>query len=283
LKSLKKKEVELSPIENATELIANKVQALRNEIRFGIDTKTLSILLHGALLTQVNAGPLAIAKTFLAEENRGNFLQEHVQTMDQVFLSFVHILADAVGKQKPLIETHEIPIQFALENGYFDFKEKICTYLKIPLESISETFSRPEGMVEFAPINTMATNSPDMKKKEVSKKNLKKVAITTTSKKDGRPSVSQGSNPTTTNILTMSTATTTSSSSSKMVKSGSSNSIPIPPSPSPHQTNSPVSGTLSTSSTSNAISTVSSAVSPRKDDKKNPLSTSVKQPDSSKS
>lgn len=64
-----KEEVELSPIECAIALIEKRSRALKAELSSSSpNMKNIQRELQGAVLTQVNAGPLAVIQTFLADD-----------------------------------------------------------------------------------------------------------------------------------------------------------------------------------------------------------------------
>jgi len=136
-------EEELSPILVGMEAIAGKMQLLKNELGFVIDKKTLAIQLHGTLLTQVNAGPIAIAQIFLNKATIKSHDPETVEKLKVLFKSFVELLAEALTRQKPLIDTNEIAIQTALEESYFKFKRDVCALIDVIPDSITESFTDP--------------------------------------------------------------------------------------------------------------------------------------------
>jgi hypothetical protein len=79
-------------------------------------------------LSEVNAGPLAVAKIFIAPETRGNFDPQLVGLLQQAFIKFVQLLADALGRQKPLIDTAQLAVQVELERQYFNFKAEVVRF-----------------------------------------------------------------------------------------------------------------------------------------------------------
>uniref|UniRef100_A0A6B2KYP6 DOCKER domain-containing protein n=1 Tax=Arcella intermedia TaxID=1963864 RepID=A0A6B2KYP6_9EUKA len=173
----KKNEVELSPLENSTELILNKVQCLKNELVPSIiNKKTLGILLHGILLTQVNAGPLAVALTFLTDEAKSEQPPEHTQQLEKTFVDLVQLLSDALGRQKPLIDTHELVIQTELERSYFEFKSRICQLTRTEPDHYTEIFSLPEPLPSFVPAtpNPLSPPKKPLKQKTPGKKDKDK-------------------------------------------------------------------------------------------------------------
>jgi len=160
---------------------------LLSDLLTDINKKTLAIQLHGTLLTQVNAGPLAVAQTFLSSEIRENFSPELTAQMDRVFIDFVQLLADALSRQKPYIDTHEIPIQVELERSYFVFKQEICTLTNFSTEKFTETFSPPEVVPLTESINTISPNQmrrsdKSTKRRENKTKSERKKVKTTTTK-----------------------------------------------------------------------------------------------------
>jgi len=155
---------------------------LQNELGFVLDLKTLAIQLHGTLLTrttflrsfplyfcwvtfsvaEVNAGPLAVAKIFIAPETRSNFDGEHVQTLQAAFVKFVQLLADALTKQKPLIDSVQLAVQNELERQYFVFKAEVCRLTGANPEQFSEGFGEPSSIGDDAN-PSMLISAPSMK------------------------------------------------------------------------------------------------------------------------
>jgi hypothetical protein len=69
-----KEEVELSPIECAIALIEKRTRALKAELSSSSpNMKNIQRELQGAVLTQVNAGPLAVISTFLSDANANKY------------------------------------------------------------------------------------------------------------------------------------------------------------------------------------------------------------------
>jgi CRP-like cAMP-binding protein len=64
-------ETVLSPIQNAIEMLCNRVQLLADELAFDpLRTHSLQQLLQGSVAPMVNAGPLAIARAFLGADRQ---------------------------------------------------------------------------------------------------------------------------------------------------------------------------------------------------------------------
>jgi len=146
--------------------------------------KTLAIQLHGTLLTQVNAGPLAVAQTFLGPEMRESFPPDLTDRMEKVFVAFVQHLAEALGRQKPLIDTHEIPIQMELERSYFDFKAEVSKLTNAPLDSFTETFSPPDPVLFLtSQPKALPPDSPLTTVKKQPKKSATSISRTSTKEK----------------------------------------------------------------------------------------------------
>jgi len=69
-----KEEVELSPIECAIALVEKRTRALKAELSSSSpNMKNIQRELQGAVLTQVNAGPLAVINTFLSDANSSKY------------------------------------------------------------------------------------------------------------------------------------------------------------------------------------------------------------------
>jgi len=141
-----KKEIELTPIENAIELIKQKSQNLVSEINMAQpNTKTLQQQLQGSLLIQVNQGPSAVVETFLGE--KGKAYGGHTKILTDAFSEFLKLLARAVDLNKYLIGPEQLNLQTELEAAYFRMKQKFCSLTNTDPASIREFFSQDEGVV----------------------------------------------------------------------------------------------------------------------------------------
>ena len=119
----------LSPIENATEIISDRVQATVQELMADPpNVKTLQILLQGSVIPQVNAGPLAIARDFLGAPDQ--FPIAHLERMRAAFVSFLQVNSEALRRNKALIDPSQMEFQAQCEQGFAIIKKDIESYLK---------------------------------------------------------------------------------------------------------------------------------------------------------
>jgi hypothetical protein len=117
---------ELSPIESAAMLIEKKIRALKTELDSGTpNTKILQRELQGSLLTQVNAGPLAVAQIFLSDASADKFPAQHRANLAELLMEFERLLGFGVRLNKSLIHDDMIPLQEGLENGYQVFRTEL--------------------------------------------------------------------------------------------------------------------------------------------------------------
>jgi len=137
--------IELTPIQNAIESISSKLKKLQNELSLTLDSKSLQLLLHGILLAQVNVGPIAVAKTFLTEEDR--FDKKEIEILKTTFIEFVKVIAKAVHKNKGLIENNQLTVQNQLEIGYFVMKDEVIKLTNIDPQEIKEDFVLPVDLL----------------------------------------------------------------------------------------------------------------------------------------
>ncbi|KAM9973471.1 hypothetical protein ACTFIW_010563 [Dictyostelium discoideum] len=129
---VKKEEIELTPIEASIELIQKKVTILKAELNSRpANTKTLQIHLQGCLLLQVNAGPLAICSSFLAEGQYQNHNAEHIQKLSEVIKDFSKTLDFGLKFNASLTKEDGVELQKQLDSGYDNFRKKLQEYVKL--------------------------------------------------------------------------------------------------------------------------------------------------------
>jgi len=110
-------EVELSPVEAATELIEDRTRRLQAELRAPLP-KTLQIILQGSLLPQVNAGPVAIMEAFLPAKLASTFTEASIQRLRDALLSFLRTTKEALALNKSLIDSQQLNFQHLLQEGF---------------------------------------------------------------------------------------------------------------------------------------------------------------------
>mmetsp|Transcript_5025 Transcript_5025/g.14107 ORF Transcript_5025/g.14107 Transcript_5025/m.14107 type:complete len:1732 (-) Transcript_5025:41-5236(-) len=89
--------MDMTPIENAIDLLAEKEQVIRDLLSANDPENKLQFFhreLQGAVLPMVNAGPLAIAKTFLGEYQK--YEKEHVRRLRIIMKDFSKVIYFAI-------------------------------------------------------------------------------------------------------------------------------------------------------------------------------------------
>lgn len=138
--------LELTPIENATEMILQKAIAMQSELTSSpVNTKTLQRELQGTLLLQVNAGPAAVASEFLEGQRAADAPAAHKEKLCAAFIHFVKLLAEGVAANNALITVEQLTLQRELVAGYFRLKALVCKLTNTPEESIEQNFSQDLG------------------------------------------------------------------------------------------------------------------------------------------
>ncbi|XP_049849883.1 dedicator of cytokinesis protein 8-like [Schistocerca gregaria] len=131
--------VDISPIQGSIELIQRKAQALSAELNsLSKNTKTLQRELQGTLLIQVNAGPAAIAREFLAAN--ADYPLEKKKELRSAFIEFLKLLAEGLEINSRIIGEDQQALQNELEKGYFMLKQLICKLTDTPISEIQEGF-----------------------------------------------------------------------------------------------------------------------------------------------
>jgi len=140
---IKKEEVELSPIENATEVITNRIRAMKTELTaIPPNSKTLQIVLQGSVLPQVNAGPLEFARVFLGHKGNVNtnllksgfcsagllrfhllktldkFTADKIKHLEDELRQFVELCQALLELNKQVIKADQIEFQKTMEESY---------------------------------------------------------------------------------------------------------------------------------------------------------------------
>eukprot|EP00007_Cunea_sp_BSH-02190019_P005574 CAMPEP_0174233870 /NCGR_PEP_ID=MMETSP0417-20130205/3789_1 /TAXON_ID=242541 /ORGANISM="Mayorella sp, Strain BSH-02190019" /LENGTH=1779 /DNA_ID=CAMNT_0015312155 /DNA_START=274 /DNA_END=5609 /DNA_ORIENTATION=+ len=115
-----RKVIELSPIENAAELIEEKIHALQEILNAkhdgNPDLKSLQQNLQGTVLPMVNAGPMAIADIFL--KNWKDYPAEHVLHLRACMKQLLVTCRFALALNKSQITAEQNDFQEACEDGY---------------------------------------------------------------------------------------------------------------------------------------------------------------------
>jgi len=130
-----KREIILSPIETAIELIENRCSAFLGELDSpsAPNPKILQNILQGSVLAQVNAGPIRICEVFLGD--REHYPPEMISQLIEVVAKFVGVCGRAVFVNGKIIKKDQEEFQFKLEQGYHDLKRQIESKFGVRVES----------------------------------------------------------------------------------------------------------------------------------------------------
>jgi hypothetical protein len=129
---ISKKEIVLSPIENAIELIKGQVAKLRAELeQFPTRLKSLQQVLQGSVVPMVNPGPLKVCDIFLApgtiksKRHPVELVQELMDAMDK----FVRVCGFAIKLNKSLIDETHTKFQLMVEKFYSELQDRVKSCL----------------------------------------------------------------------------------------------------------------------------------------------------------
>jgi hypothetical protein len=128
-----KKEVKiLKPIESAIDLIQTIVIRLKQALNCTPpNTKTLQIILQGSILTQVNAGPLAIVRTFLSTAN--DYPEEMIDMLKDQTQRFIRSCQFGLRFNQSLIaeEPANAPLHEAMMKSFNDLRNEAGKYIEL--------------------------------------------------------------------------------------------------------------------------------------------------------
>jgi len=129
---VKREEIILTPIENAVELIKDRITRIQDQL----DTKNPSInqlqqLLQGSVVPMVNEGPLKICQTFLSAEEAPKYPKAQVEDLRSAMGRFIHLCGFAVKLNKSLITQEHVAFQNMVEQHYGNLKLKVKEYTDV--------------------------------------------------------------------------------------------------------------------------------------------------------
>jgi len=146
---LRKRDVIVTPIENAIEDINKRNVHIATEVnRIPLNPKTLTQVLQGSALPQVNEGALSICKIFLNPELPQP--REHVRMLCDSLFEFLNHIRDGLSKNKQIITTdHDKHFHFEMEAGFKQLEAEIKEYIsKAHLERTDPDQSSESGLTE---------------------------------------------------------------------------------------------------------------------------------------
>ena len=134
-------QVELSPIEAATELLEDRILKLRLEVEAASpNSKTLQIVLQGSVATTVNAGPLAIIKSFLG--NPSGHPPAQIAKLKQTVVELLQMCSRGLERNNAIIEPQQKPFHLMLVDGFSTLRTEAMTYLSAESFEVGATPGR---------------------------------------------------------------------------------------------------------------------------------------------
>lgn len=148
-----KREIVLSPIENAIESMEKRNATMMAELKTDPpNKKVLQGLLHGSILTSfffffpfnlflilfffhkiyllvVQEGPIEFARQFLGTP--GDFDINHINSLKRALQNFLNICESGISLNKTIIDPDQIQFQNALEEGFHKLKHDMKPFLSI--------------------------------------------------------------------------------------------------------------------------------------------------------
>lgn len=134
LEVVSKREILLSPIENAIELLKGQVGKLRQELEsFPTRVKSLQQVIQGSVVPMVNPGPLKILEIFLSAGvfKEKKYAAAGILELMDVMDKFVKMCGFAIKLNKSLIDETQIKFQQMVEKFYGEMSEKVRVALEV--------------------------------------------------------------------------------------------------------------------------------------------------------
>jgi len=126
-----KRDVILTPLENAIEQITGRTGQIRAQLE-SVPTRInpLQQVIQGSVLPMVNDGPLKICETFLTRPELFNPL--HIEQLKQCLQEFIKMCGFAIALNKSIIGPSHIKFQQMVDQHYKILREKIMKYVTAP-------------------------------------------------------------------------------------------------------------------------------------------------------
>lgn len=145
----RKRDLIVTPIENAIEDVKKRNDHIATEVnRKPVNPKTLTQVLQGSALPQVNEGALAICKIFLS--NHFEHPKEHVERLCLSLNIFLDYIRMGLAHNKQLISSdHDKRFHFEMEAGFKQLEAEIKEYIhKINIAEKSDDLSSESNFTE---------------------------------------------------------------------------------------------------------------------------------------
>lgn len=132
LEVVKTREILLSPIEHAIELIDDRIERFNAELNAPTPRlNSLQQLLQGSVVPMVNEGPLKICATFLSRENSTKYPRHNVTLLRENMARFSKLAGFAIALNKSVIKEEHFQFQEMVEKQYAILKVKIKEFTDI--------------------------------------------------------------------------------------------------------------------------------------------------------
>ncbi|EDV29620.1 uncharacterized protein TRIADDRAFT_18599, partial [Trichoplax adhaerens] len=126
---VQREQFELTPVEVAIDEMQNKISQLYEVIRDPPDMKKLQLVLQGCVSVQVNAGPMAYAKTFLSPKTVHNYARHHVEKLKSVYRLFMNLCGDALELNGKIIKEDQRKYQEQMIHNYDEMIKDLTVVL----------------------------------------------------------------------------------------------------------------------------------------------------------
>jgi hypothetical protein len=123
-----KRDIILSPIENAIEQLGSRTALIRAQLDCSPPRiNPLQQIIQGSVSPMVNEGPLKICETFLTKPEQYN--SEHIDKLRQALHDFVWTCGFAISLNRSLIGPQHIQFQKMVEGHYKILKDKVSKFV----------------------------------------------------------------------------------------------------------------------------------------------------------
>ncbi|XP_061089370.1 dedicator of cytokinesis protein 9-like isoform X1 [Conger conger] len=130
---------DLNPIEVAIDEMSKKVAELRQLCSASeVDMIRLQLKLQGSISVQVNAGPLAYARTFLDDANAKKYPDNKVKQLKEVFRQFVEASGQGLSINERLIKEDQQEYHDEMKANYRDLARELSSIMREPIIPVED-------------------------------------------------------------------------------------------------------------------------------------------------
>uniref|UniRef100_A0A8R1HXF8 Uncharacterized protein n=1 Tax=Caenorhabditis japonica TaxID=281687 RepID=A0A8R1HXF8_CAEJA len=135
---------QFSPLEFACQKLTTKAEQIRKTLTAAangrrLDVKGLQLLLQGAVLPTVNAGPLAYAEVFTKDEQRQKYGEEAIGTLREAFRNLMNACQLAIEANASAIGADQQTYHEVLVSSFDAMHERLQTFFGSSLRGNSES------------------------------------------------------------------------------------------------------------------------------------------------